>query len=88
MEALVLTWGKARCCSWVSLEVWPEAPSLEVVAAHTLRLLTAKSKLSASSIEFLCKELLGALSLDLWMPWRRLKMVSDALACYSVSCSR
>jgi hypothetical protein len=31
----VLTWEKARCCSWVRLEVWPEATSLAVVAAHT-----------------------------------------------------
>jgi hypothetical protein len=68
MEALVLTWGKARCYPWVSLEVWPEATSLEVVAAHTLR-LTAMSKLSASSTMFLytaClgKELLEAVPVD------------------------
>jgi hypothetical protein len=52
MEALVLTWGKARCCLWVSLEAWPEATSLAVVAAHTVR-LTAMSKLSASITVFL-----------------------------------
>jgi hypothetical protein len=48
MEALVLTSGKARCCPWVSLEVWLKATSLVVVAARTLG-LTAMSKLSASS---------------------------------------
>jgi hypothetical protein len=70
--------GEGKVLAWVSLEVWPEVTSLVVVAAvHTLR-LTAMLKLSASSIVFLCttclsKELLEALYLDLWTPWRRLK---------------
>jgi hypothetical protein len=45
----IVTWGKARCYLWVSLEVWPEATSLAVVAACTLHLSTVMSKPSSSS---------------------------------------
>jgi hypothetical protein len=45
----IVTWGKARCYLWVSLEVWPKATLLAVVAACTLCLSTIMSKLWAPS---------------------------------------